>query len=116
MKHCRVRCASSHAPLLAPLTSQALYDLSDNLVEVLGATAAGVALVDGEGLRFVTATSDKGDQAERVQERLQDGPCLESIVKNTPGVVADLRDCHGRWPGYAPAVEKIGRPSSCCTH
>lgn len=89
--------------------TDALYDLSDSLVDVLlGATAAGVALLDGDELRFVTATSDAAGEAERVQERLQVGPGLESIQKNQPAVIEDLRDCHNHWPDYAPAVEKIG--------
>lgn len=89
-------------------TTEALYDLSDSVVEVLTATAAGVALLDGDELRFVTATSDAGEEAERVQERLQFGPCLASIQRNQPVVIDDLRECHDHWPDYAPAVEKIG--------
>lgn len=88
--------------------SQTLYDLSDSVVEVLGATAAGVAILDGDELRFVTATSDQAAAAERIQEERQAGPCRESIERGEPVPVADLRDCHDRWRGYADAVEEIG--------
>lgn len=89
--------------------TEALYDLSDSLVDVLsGATAAGVALLDGDELRFVTATNDAGAEAERLQERLQVGPCYESTEKNEPVVINDLRACHDHWPDYAPAVEELG--------
>lgn len=85
-----------------------LYDLSDSVVEVLDATAAGVALLDGDDLRFVTATSERGEQAERAQERLQEGPCLDSIRENRPVLVDDIRDRHDRWPRYGPTVEQLG--------
>lgn len=87
---------------------EALYDLSDSVVEVLDATAAGVALLDGDDLRFVTATSEQGEEAERTQERFQEGPCLDSIRANQPVPVNDIRTGHDRWPRYAPAVERTG--------
>jgi GAF domain-containing protein len=86
----------------------ALCDLSDSLVEVLGATAAGVALLDGDDLRFVTATSDAAAEAERVQERLQCGPCIESVRTGQPVPVRDVRSCRQIWPEWASAVEEIG--------
>lgn len=88
--------------------SQALHDLSDDIVEVLGATAAGVALLDGDELRFVTSTNDTAAEAERIQERLQNGPCVESIRRGEPVPVHDIGDCHDRWPDYAAAIEEIG--------
>ncbi|MCD9625229.1 GAF and ANTAR domain-containing protein [Rhabdothermincola salaria] len=88
--------------------TEVLYDLSGSVADVLDATAAGVALLDGEELRFVTATSDLGTDAERAQERFQDGPCLDSIRENQPVVVHDIGECHERWPGYAPVVEQLG--------
>lgn len=88
--------------------TEALHDLSESVVEVLGATAAGVALFDDERLRFVTATSDAAVEAERVQERLQDGVCMESIRLDAPVAVEDLRDHRARWPEYGPALEGLG--------
>lgn len=87
---------------------EALHDLSENVVEVLEATAAGVGLYDEGRLRFVTATSDAAAEAERLQERLQDGACVEAIALDAPVAVPDLRDQHGRWPEYAPQLEGIG--------
>lgn len=89
-------------------TTQVLYDLSDSVVEVLGAIDAGVALLDGDRLRFVTATSDAGAEAEHVQERLQRGPCLDSVHTNEPVAVDDIEVCHDRWPEYGPQVAAIG--------
>lgn len=88
--------------------TEVLHDLSANAVEVLGATAAGVALLHGEQLRFVTATSDAAVEAERVQERLQAGACMESIRLDAPVAVPDLREQPDRWPDYAAALEDLG--------
>jgi len=89
--------------------NEALSDLSDSLVEVLAAAdAAGVALLDGDDLRFVTATNDAGAEAERIQERLQIGPCHDSIKDKEPVVVDDLRACPDRWPGYTDAIDEVG--------
>lgn len=90
-------------------TTQVLYDLSDSVNDVLGATAAGVAVLDDEDrLRFVTATDGAAGEAEHVQERLQNGPCVESVRTNEPMAVEDVRSCRERWPEYAHAVEEIG--------
>lgn len=89
--------------------TQVLYDLSDSVAEVLEATGAGVALLDGDDrLCFVTATDDTAAEAERNQERFQSGPCLDSIRQNRPVVVNDIYDFHDTWPDYAPAAEQIG--------
>jgi signal transduction protein with GAF and PtsI domain len=88
--------------------AEALHDLSDRVVEILHATAAGVALFDRDVLRFVTATSDAAAAAERIQEELQSGPCLASIERNEPVAVPDLCAERERWPEYVPAVERVG--------
>lgn len=88
--------------------ADALYQLSDNVVEVLGATAAGVALWDGGHLRFVTATSAAAVVAEEAQERLQSGPCYTSLRERRPVPVDDIRDHHADWPEFCPVVEREG--------
>lgn len=88
--------------------TRVLYDLSDSVVDVLGANAAGVALLEGDDLRFITATDERAAEAERLQEGLQSGPCLASIHENRPVPVADMADAHDRWPDYAPQIEDIG--------
>lgn len=89
-------------------TTQVLHDLSDSVNDVLGATAAGVAVLDDDRLRFVTATNGAAGEAEHVQERLQKGPCIESVRTNQPVAVEDVRACRDRWPDYAHQVEEIG--------
>ena len=90
-------------------TTQVLYDLSDSITDVLGATAAGVAVLDDDDrLRFVTATNRAAGEAEHVQERLQRGPCVESVRTNEPMAVEDIRECRDRWPEYTRLVEETG--------
>lgn len=88
--------------------TDALYELSDSVVEVLQASAAGVALRDGDDLRFVTATSEEAVAAERVQERLGAGPCHAALEEGLPVPVADLRERHGDWPELCREVEQLG--------
>lgn len=88
--------------------SDALTDLSDNVVGVLSARAAGVALCDGDELRFVTGTSEAAIAAERTQERLQSGPCYTSLEECRPVPVRDIREHHGDWPDFCPVVEQVG--------
>lgn len=54
--------------------TDALYEICDQVTDVVGATGAGVALFDEKGdLRFVTATHEATVVAEQAQERTQSG-------------------------------------------
>lgn len=85
-----------------------LHELSDNVVEVLGATAAGVALCDKGELRYVTATSEAAVAAEHAQELAQAGPCYTSLEECHPVAVRDIREHHDDWPEFCPIVERQG--------
>jgi GAF domain-containing protein len=87
---------------------EVLFDLSDSIVEVLDADAAGVALLDDGAIRYITATSAEAVRAEQVQERLQRGPCLDAIRQGGAVAVTDLSGQPDRWPGYAADVGEIG--------
>ena len=68
-----------------------LYELSDSVVQVLGASGAGVSLGNEDGeLRFVTATDEVIDRVERVQQDTQQGPCHQAYRTNEPVYVIDL--------------------------
>jgi GAF domain-containing protein len=87
---------------------EVLLDLSDSIVEVLDADAAGVALLDDGAIRYITATSADAVRAEQVQERLQRGPCLDAIRQGEAVAVTDLSGQPDRWPGYAADLDEIG--------
>jgi len=88
--------------------SEALQDLSYGVADVLEASGVGVALLDGDDLRFVTATNETAREAERIQERLQSGPCVTSIDDNKPVPVDDLGQNGDRWPDYSREATAIG--------
>ncbi len=81
-----------------------LHEFCEHAAEVVGADAAGVALLDGDKLRFVTATNATAVAAEHAQEEHQAGPCLASIHDRRPVPVADLRDHTDDWPAYCADV------------
>lgn len=88
--------------------ADALHDFCDHAAQVVSATGAGVALLDGDELRFVTATSATITAAERAQEEHQDGPCLASIRRCEPVRVRDLRERCDEWPEYCAEVTGHG--------
>ena len=77
-----------------------LYELTDQVVAVLGVDGVGVSLGDSDGvLRFVTATD--ADVAAIEEERVahEQGPCQEAFRTGACVVVPDLAAC-GAWPDY----------------
>lgn len=89
--------------------TDALYEISDQITDVVGATGAGVALFDERGeLRFVTATSEATVAAEQAQERTQSGPCLTAIEQRRPVPIRDLREHADEWPAYTETVTALG--------
>ena len=89
--------------------SDALHEICDQITDVVGATGAGVSLLDEDGaLRFVTATNGAVVTAERSQERTQSGPCHAAIERGEPVPVCDVRDRADEWPDYCSTVSEIG--------
>jgi GAF domain-containing protein len=78
--------------------SDVLYELSDSVVDVLGASGAGVSLADEAGrLCFATATDGVVAVLEEVQEATQDGPCRRAFQTNEAVFSSDLRTIED-WP------------------
>jgi GAF domain-containing protein len=91
--------------------AEVLYDLSDNVVSVLGAKGAGVSLGGPDGkLVFVTATSDVITQVERVQQDSQQGPCHVAYLTNEVVVVEDI-STHEEWATLLDAAVSSGLTS-----
>lgn len=98
-----------------------LYELGDHVVDILGATGAGVSVIVEDRLQFVTATSARVIDVERAQEAHQSGPCTTA---NATGevvavpVIAELSE----WPEYRAAaasagiVAVVGIPLSIAQH
>ena len=88
--------------------TDALYELCDHIVDVLGATGAGVSIADDDGqLRFVTATNSTVVELEQAQERHQEGPCFTAFDTRTVSVVDDLED-RDDWAPYRAVAKRLG--------
>jgi GAF domain-containing protein len=78
-----------------------LHDLTEQITSVLGISGAGVSLLDGAALRYVTALDERAEHVEQYQEEHQRGPCVEACRSGETVSVGDLRDRPGRWGGFA---------------
>lgn len=87
--------------------------LSTRCVDLLGAGAAGILLIDGEGtLRVVGASNEQANLLELLQLQNDEGPCLDSL--RTGRVVSswDL-SADSRWPEFADVSVASGYRSVC---
>ncbi len=88
--------------------SDVLFELSDSVVAVLGAAAAGVSLADETGtLRFATASNEVVGFVEQVQQDSRQGPCHRAYATNEPVFISDLRACDD-WPAMRDAALRVG--------
>jgi GAF domain-containing protein len=73
---------------------------------------AGVTLIRDRGRRFETAgpTSPVVREADELQDRLRQGPCVDAAVESRSVVSHDVaRD--PRWPAWGPRVARLGLAS-----
>lgn len=77
-------------------------------MELLGAAAVGVMMVDPRGGIGVLAASDEQAKViELLQSQIEQGPCVDCIGVAESVVVPDLRS-EGRWPVFTPAALEAG--------
>lgn len=88
--------------------SDALHDLVEGVIDVLGVAAAGVSLADGGRLQFTTACNEQAGVLERIQEETQCGPCADAYHSGTAVLVADLAVERDRWPALGDAAAEVG--------
>ncbi|WP_298802295.1 sensor domain-containing phosphodiesterase [uncultured Pseudokineococcus sp.] len=92
-------------------TRTVLTQLVRAVTDVLAVDGSAVMVADDDVLlRFAEAHGPLRpivEEAERLQEVLQDGPCRESHDTGRVVDVADLR-LEGRWPAYQAAAERLG--------
>ena len=92
------------------------FDLSDVLdqlvhacVDLLGATAAGILLVNqGEGLQVVASSNENSHLLEVFQLQGQSGPCLDAYSTGSAVAVADLTSSPPRWPEFTEKAVALG--------
>lgn len=85
-----------------------LHLLTERCVQVLGVSAAGLLLADGQGtLQVVAASSERTRLLELFQLQADQGPCVDCFRSGQPVSVADL-PAAGRWPRFAAAAAEVG--------
>jgi GAF domain-containing protein len=86
-----------------------LYLLCDRSVEIVGADAAGVLLMNASGgLDVAAASSHDMRLLEQVEADNLQGPCVDAHRSGTSIQEADVAAQTGRWPEYAPEAGAIG--------
>lgn len=82
--------------------------LVERIVEVMPITAAGVTLItDGKAPKYIAASDDEALRFERLQTRIDEGPCLLAFHSGEAVSVPDLTRDH-RFPRFAPAALEAG--------
>ena len=85
-----------------------LHVLTERCVQLLGVSAAGLLLADGQGiLQVVAASSERTRLLELFQLQADEGPCVECYRTGQPVSVSDLPTA-GRWPRFTAAAAEVG--------
>lgn len=72
-----------------------------------GATGAGLSLIDSDGHRASTGTTDEVvREADDLQYALEEGPCLEAW-QTTRSILSNDLERDPRWPGWRDAVSEL---------
>ncbi len=85
-----------------------LHVLTERCVQLLGISAAGLLLTDGQDtLQLVAASSERTRLLELFQLQTDQGPCVDCFRTGQPVSVADL-PAAGRWPRFTAAAAEVG--------
>jgi GAF domain-containing protein len=85
-----------------------LHVLTERCVQLLGISAAGLLLTDGQGtLQMVAASSERTRLLELFQLQTDQGPCVDCFHTGEPVSVANL-PVAGRWPRFTAAAAEVG--------
>lgn len=88
--------------------SDVCYGLGKTVMEVLGASGAGVSVVDMQGdLKFVTGTSQRIIEIEQAQEGAQQGPCVQAFQTQKAMAIPDIAE-RPDWPVYTDTADRLG--------
>ena len=83
-----------------------MHLLTNRMVELLEADAAGLMLGSDRGLEVLAATSEPISHLEKLQVALSEGPCIDAYRSGYPVVVAHPDLIQARWPQFAEAAEE----------
>ncbi|MFC4857195.1 GAF domain-containing protein [Actinophytocola glycyrrhizae] len=93
----------------APDSGAVLRLVTNAGMELLGAAATGLMVVDPRGGVEVAAASDEPARfVELLQSQVAQGPCLDCITETAVVTAFDLEAEHDRWPEFVPAALAVG--------
>jgi GAF domain-containing protein len=85
-----------------------LHVLTERCVQLLGVSAAGLLLTDGQDtLQVVAASSERTRLLELFQLQADQGPCVDCFRTGQPVSVVDLASTD-QWPQFAVAAAEAG--------
>lgn len=83
-----------------------MHTLTEAVVELLDAQAAGLMLSDQRGnLQVVASSSEESRTLELYELQHDQGPCMESYREGIPVTNVDPETAEERWPGFGAAVK-----------
>jgi GAF domain-containing protein len=75
---------------------------------IFAVDGAGLLLLgEGDVLRYVAASSERGRIIETLQEQVYEGPCVDAFEQGEPVVAADVAK-DPRWPLFGPMAGQEG--------
>jgi len=75
---------------------------------IAGCDGAGILLVHNGRIESGSWSSDLVREVEQREYELSEGPCVDAIWEQPVFESADLRDCVGQWPRFAPLAIAAG--------
>ena len=95
--------------LVTDFPIQAILDhLVRRIVEIMPITGAGVTLIEeGTAPRYIASSNASALSFERLQTKLDEGPCLAAFRTGEAVAVPDLRQEH-RFPVFAAQADRMG--------
>jgi GAF domain-containing protein len=86
-----------------------MHMLTDRVVELTDAAAAGMLLADQRGrLEFIAGSDENVRLVELFQLQNAEGPCLQAFNTGEPVINVNLGEAAARWPRFAPRAAAAG--------
>jgi GAF domain-containing protein len=99
---------ANNFPLYAGEVEDTLASVTTAAVELIrGVDHADILLTDGGRFASMAPTAPIAKELDAIQQRLQEGPCLQAATTDLVIRCTDLRD-EPRWPQFAAAATKLG--------
>jgi len=87
---------------------RALEHVVDETNRIFAVDGAGLLLLaEGDVLRYVAASNERGRILETLQEQVDEGPCVDAFEQGEPIMTSDVAT-DPRWPSFGPLAGRHG--------